>query len=229
MQALWTTTSHNLKKILPEHDFSTWIEPIQFINLSSDTMYLAVPTYFFKEWLEEHYLTMFTNAVAAANGSPLAISLVVEERISEPVSYTFEEPATITADQLTVKYNADMPSFTPLNKKYTFDLFVNGTSNQFAYAAARAVAESPAETYNPLFIYGGVGLGKSHLLNAIGHYIQENRPNSIVCYCSAEKFMFEMVNALQKRKMDAFRERFRNVDVLLIDDIQFISGKTGTQ
>jgi chromosomal replication initiator protein len=120
-------------------------------------------------------------------------------------------------------------SFTPLNHKYTFDLFVSGTGNQFAHAAAMAVANNPADTYNPLFIYGGVGLGKSHLLNAIGHTIRAASPELSVCYCSAEKFMYEMVNALRQKKMELFRSRFRTIDVLLVDDIQFISGKVGTQ
>jgi len=229
MQALWNTTSNNLKKILPDHDFSTWIEPIRFVNQTADTIYLSVPTSFLKEWLEENYINMFINALTEANGAPLDVSLIVQEQPDEPFSYAMNEPQKIAPHQSAIKYSPDMPSFTPLNKKYTFDLFVNGTSNQFAYAAAMAVAGSPAETYNPLFIYGGVGLGKSHLLNAIGHFIQEQRPDSLVCYCSAEKFMFEMVNALQKKRMEAFRDRFRNVDVLLIDDIQFISGKAGTQ
>jgi chromosomal replication initiator protein len=128
-----------------------------------------------------------------------------------------------------IKTNLPESNFTSLNSKYTFDLFVSGTGNQFAYAAAMAVATNPANTYNPLFIYGGVGLGKSHLLNAIGHTIRNTSPDLNVCYCSAEKFMYEMVNALRQKRMEQFRSRFRNLDVLLVDDIQFISGKVGTQ
>lgn len=229
MQAIWNTTAKNLKKILPEHDFLTWVQPIRFINKTVDTIYLSVPTLFFKEWLEEQYLDIFSNELAAVIGNQLIIQFVIEERSDDIFTNIQDNLSLKKTETLSVKNILDLPSFTPLNKKYTFDLFVNGTSNQFAYAAAMAVSQSPAETYNPLFIYGGVGLGKSHLLNAIGHSIQEQKPSAIVCYCSAEKFMFEMVNALQKNKMDAFRERFRKVDILLIDDIQFISGKVGTQ
>ncbi len=229
MQEIWTTTTENLQKILPERDYSTWVQPIRFVSQHDNIVKLSVPTSFFKEWLEENYTTMFSNALSNVSGYPCTIEFIVDERNDDIYTPDAEELFIDTPEIAPVKNSLDPSSFTPLNKKYTFDLFVNGSSNQFAFAAAMAVAQSPADTYNPLFIYGGVGLGKSHLLNAIGHAINEQRPSASVCYCSAEKFMFEMVNALQKKKMDTFRERFRNVDVLLIDDVQFISGKVGTQ
>jgi chromosomal replication initiator protein len=122
-----------------------------------------------------------------------------------------------------------LKSFSTFNPKYSFDLFVQGPGNQLAYDAAMVVANDPSDTYNPLFIYGGVGLGKTHLLNSIGLSIRDNSPKLDVCYCSVEKFMYEMVNHLRSKKMGVFRKYFRNVDVLLVDDIQFISGKSGTQ
>lgn len=122
-----------------------------------------------------------------------------------------------------------LKSFSKFNPKYSFELFVQGPGNQLAYDSAMAVANNPSDTYNPLFIYGGVGLGKTHLLNSIGLSIRDNSPELDVCYCSVEKFMYEMVNHLRLKKMNEFRKHFRNVDVLLVDDIQFISGKSGTQ
>ena len=139
-----------------------------------------------------------------------------------------ESNGTDTAETVRVP-PAGGKNCSPLNPRYTFSQFVSGAGNQFAHAAALAVANNPAITYNPLFIYGGVGLGKSHLLNAIGHHILDKDPSARVCYCSAEKFMHEMVNYIRLNKMDEFRARYRSVDVLLIDDIQFITGKERTQ
>lgn len=230
MNEAWLQASENLGRVLSERDFLTWIKPISYLNHDDDIVYLSVPTLFFKEWLEEHYQQMLIGALSVTTGKRLAINLVVRESATdvEPLqpedliikSHFEPEYATSTQTESTV---------TPLNNKYTFELFVSGTGNQFAHAAAMAVANNPADTYNPLFIYGGVGLGKSHLLNAIGHTIRNNSPDLNVCYCSAEKFMYEMVNALRQKKMEQFRTRFRNLDVLLVDDIQFISGKVGTQ
>ena len=230
MQAAWQRAIENLEKVLSERDFTTWIKPIKFSHNDTDSIYVSVPTLFFKEWLEEHHQKVLIDAVSKTAGCNVSISFLILENDTE-----YE---TILPEDLIIKGHQEIePSkggqveyaFTPLNNKYTFDLFVSGTGNQFAHAAAMSVANNPADTYNPLFIYGGVGLGKSHLLNAIGHIIRLNSPEKNVCYCSAEKFMYEMVNHLRLKKMDMFRNRFRNVDVLLIDDIQFISGKTGTQ
>ncbi|HEY3309543.1 MAG TPA: chromosomal replication initiator protein DnaA [Desulfuromonadaceae bacterium] len=229
MQEAWQQAIENLEKVLSERDFTTWIKPILFSHHDADSIYLSVPTLFFKEWLEEHHQKVLVDAVSKTAGCNVSISFVILENDAE-----YE---TILPEDLIIKGHQEIEpnkgpveyAFTPLNNKYTFDLFVSGTGNQFAHAAAMSVANNPADTYNPLFIYGGVGLGKSHLLNAIGHTIRLNSPEKNVCYCSAEKFMYEMVNHLRLKKMDMFRSRFRNVDVLLIDDIQFISGKTGTQ
>jgi chromosomal replication initiator protein len=228
MQAIWQKTTENLGKVLSERDFSTWIQPVNFNHSENDTVFLSVPTCFFKEWLEDHYLSVLSSALSVAAGKTIAIEFIINE--SEEVSMLPEEVISKGLPELSENKNiVNEISFTPLNNKYTFDLFVSGTGNQFAHAAAMAVANNPADTYNPLFIYGGVGLGKSHLLNAIGHHIRATSPELNVCYCSAEKFMYEMVNALRQKKMEHFRSRFRTIDVLLVDDIQFISGKVGTQ
>ncbi|MDD5286031.1 MAG: chromosomal replication initiator protein DnaA [Desulfuromonadaceae bacterium] len=223
----WQQATENLEKVLSEGDFSTWIKPVLYSHHDNSSVYLSVPNLFIKEWLEDHYLKVLTGALSVTSGQTLNLNFIVRDN---------EESQQILLEEFTIKGPQEQTSvksfeslFTPLNPKYTFDLFVNGTGNQFAHAAAMAVANNPADTYNPLFIYGGVGLGKSHLLNSIGHIIRANSPEKIVCYCSAEKFMYEMVNHLRLKKMDLFRSHFRNVDVLLVDDIQFISGKTGTQ
>ena len=230
MLEAWQKASENLGRVLSERDFMTWIKPIAYINHDNDTVNLSVPTLFFKEWLEEHYQHMLTGALSVTSGKRLAINLVVRESATDIELLQPED--LIIKSHFEPEYATSSPTestVTPLNNKYTFELFVSGTGNQFAHAAAMAVANNPADTYNPLFIYGGVGLGKSHLLNAIGHTIRRNSPDLNVCYCSAEKFMYEMVNALRQKRMEQFRTRFRNLDVLLVDDIQFISGKVGTQ
>jgi len=225
----WQQATENIEKVFSEADFGAWIKPVHYSHHKGSVVFLSVPNSFIKEWLEDHYLKVLTGALSSTSGSAVDISFIIRDDeehqpyISEDFVVKNEtEPETVKNVQLE-------QVFTPLNQKYTFDLFVSGTGNQFAHAAAMAVANNPADTYNPLFIYGGVGLGKSHLLNSIGHTIRENSPQLSVCYCSAEKFMYEMVNHLRLKKMDVFRNRFRNVDVLLVDDIQFISGKTGTQ
>lgn len=224
----WQQATENLEKVLSEDDFGTWIKPVIYSHNDNSSVYLSVPNSFVKEWLEENYLKVLTGALSVTSGHTVSICFIVRDN---------PQPDQLMTDELIIKgHQEQSPSknlesvFTPLNPKYTFDLFVSGTGNQFAHAAAMAVANNPADTYNPLFIYGGVGLGKSHLLNSIGHTIRENSPELKVCYCSAEKFMYEMVNHIRLKKMDEFRNRFRNLDVLLVDDIQFISGnKVATQ
>ncbi len=230
MLEAWQQASENLAKVLSERDFNTWIKPLCYSHREGDAVFLSVPTSFFKEWLEEHYHQMLMGALSVTSGTNCSIELIIRETTPETESLQPEE-LIIKGHQESeqVRNITSEAAFTPLNTKYTFDLFVSGTGNQFAHAAAMAVANNPADTYNPLFIYGGVGLGKSHLLNAIGHTIRTKSPDLKVCYCSAEKFMYEMVNALRQKRMEQFRTRFRNLDVLLVDDIQFISGKVGTQ
>jgi chromosomal replication initiator protein len=231
MQKAWQKATENLEKVLSDRDFATWIKPVTYSHHDGSTVFLSVPTSFFKDWLKENYLTVLVGAMTVTSGQPLSIEFVVrgDDQESEAALPEYLVTNGSSSDTEREKAVQAEQAFTQLNPKYTFDLFVSGTGNHFAHAAAVAVANNPADTYNPLFIYGGVGLGKSHLLNAIGHTIRTNTPELRVCYCSAEKFMYEMVNHLRLKKMDLFRNRFRNLDVLLIDDIQFISGKTGTQ
>ncbi len=225
----WQQATENIEKILSEGDFVTWIKPVRYSHQLDSSVYLTVPNSFIKEWLEDHYLGVVTGALSSTSGQALTVNFIIRDE-EEPLQMPLDESSAQNDQEVKItQLTYPEPAFTNLNPKYTFDLFVSGTGNQFAHAAAMAVANNPAVTYNPLFIYGGVGLGKSHLLNSIGHTIKSNSPEANICYCSAEKFMYEMVNHLRLKKMDIFRNRFRNVDVLLIDDIQFISGKTGTQ
>ena len=229
MLEAWQQATENIEKVISEADFDAWIKPVHYSHNNGTAVFLSVPNSFIKEWLEDHYIKVLTGALSATSGCVVTINFLI--RADEEHQPYISEDFVVKneSDPVPEKTTTLEQVFTPLNQKYTFDLFVSGTGNQFAHAAAMAVANNPADTYNPLFIYGGVGLGKSHLLNSIGHTIRQNSPELIVCYCSAEKFMYEMVNHLRLKKMDVFRNRFRNVDVLLVDDIQFISGKTGTQ
>jgi len=230
MFEVWQQASDNLGKVFSERDYNTWIKPIQYSHHDDSTVFLSVPTSFFKEWIEEHYQQMLAGALSVAANQNYSIDILVQDNLDNAEKIEPEELIIQTRQDNENQKNCITNSqVSELNQKYTFDLFVSGSGNQFAHAAAMAVANNPADTYNPLFIYGGVGLGKSHLLNAIGHTIRSNSPNINLCYCSAEKFMYEMVNALRQKRMEQFRERFRKLDVLLIDDIQFISGKVGTQ
>lgn len=229
MLEAWQQATENIEKVMSEADFGAWIKPVHYSHQNGSDVFLSVPNSFIKEWLEDHYLKVLTGALCATSGYAVVLNFIIRAD-EEHQPYISEDFVVKTDPEYSAGKNTPLEQvFTPLNQKYTFDLFVSGTGNQFAHAAAMAVANNPANTYNPLFIYGGVGLGKSHLLNSIGHTIRENSPELNVCYCSAEKFMYEMVNHLRLKKMDVFRNRFRNVDVLLVDDIQFISGKTGTQ
>lgn len=231
MESIWNQTTTNLEKVLSPQIYANWILPIRYSHAHEDSITLSVPNQFFKEWLEDNYVDLISSALSVTADKNLSVTF----SISEDDSYQLPEQKPETENIATSQNSSNEPSTdyertgTPLNPRYTFDQFVSGSGNQFAHAAAMAVANNPAITYNPLFIYGGVGLGKSHLLNAIGHYISAKDLKQKICYCSAEKFMHEMVNCIRLNKMDQFRERYRSIDVLLIDDIQFITGKERTQ
>lgn len=227
LHTIWNQTATNLEKVISPQNFANWIQPIQYSHTDQQSLYLSVPNQFFREWLEDNYLDLINTALSVTADKHLNVSFVVRDQSPDILTETLELP--VTKQLPTVQETSQFKEKTPLNPRYTFDQFVSGAGNQFAHAAAMAVATNPAITYNPLFIYGGVGLGKSHLLNAVGHKIYTDNNNMRVCYCSAEKFMHEMVNSIKLNKMDEFREQYRSVDVLLIDDIQFITGKERTQ
>ena len=227
MEKVWLEAQGNIEKVLTPQTFNTWIKPIIFSGATSSSLILEVPNKFIKEWVAEKYLSMIQEAVSALTDATFQIEFKLAEKgdgekSSEP---PMEKPATQTGREKSK--TGDLT--TNLNSKYTFDTFVCGSSNQFAHAASQAVANKPASSYNPLFIYGGGGLGKTHLLCAIGNQILGKNSKARVCYYTSEKFMNEMINCIRYKKMDEFRNKFRKMDVLLIDDIQFMAGKEATQ
>jgi len=237
MENVWLEAQANLKKVLTEQTYNTWIDPLKFLGATEDTIVIEVPSSFFQKWVTDKYLAMIKEAISAVNSKNYQIEFHVAE--SKPESAQEARPekeAGSVKEKEKVKSrekekDTDKRSdFIPtLNPKYTFESFVCGASNQFAYAASQAVANKPATNYNPLFIYGGVGLGKTHLVNAIGNQILAKNSRAKICYYSSEKFMNEMINSLRYKKMEEFRNKFRKMDLLLIDDIQFMAGKEATQ
>lgn len=214
IKEIWGEALQLLQKELTSVGFSTWIEPIVPISLENNILTLEVPHEFNLGIIDSRYRDLIQNAMKVLTNRTLDIELVVKSDKSRR--------DTGDGDEIS-------PFASLLNPKYTFDTFVKGNGNQLAHAASLAVAETPAKAYNPLFIYGGVGLGKTHLLHAIGHYILEQQPKMRVLYTSSEKFTNELINAIKDDRNEEFRNKYRNIDVLLIDDIQFIGGKERTQ
>ncbi len=229
MEEIWLAAQSNIEKVLTPQTFNTWIRPIKFLSSSNNLIELAVPNKFIQEWVVEKYLGMIQEAVSSLTEAKYQIQFKISES-SDPLKATVISEKTSADSYQQVKdkaRNTDVVS--NLNPKYTFETFVCGASNQFAHAAAQAVANNPASSYNPLFIYGGVGLGKTHLLIAIGNHILQKNKKARVSYYTSEKFMNELINCLRYNKMEQFRNKFRSMDVLLIDDVQFIAGKERTQ
>ena len=226
LRELWEKTLNIIKSELTEVSFNTWIKSCEPLSISSNTIKISVPNSFTQDILEKRYKDLVINSIEAACSKTYKLEFLIASEIqdTEDVTEDVKEPKK---NAVAVTVNDEMS--TTLNPKYTFDSFVIGNSNRFAHAASLAVSESPAKAYNPLFIYGGVGLGKTHLMHAIGHYILQNNPNAKVVYVSSEKFTNELINAIKDDKNEEFRTKYRGVDVLLIDDIQFIAGKERTQ
>ncbi|MCX7884601.1 MAG: chromosomal replication initiator protein DnaA [Caloramator sp.] len=219
---LWQKVLNIIKSELSEVGFNTWIKCLEPLKLTQETLYLSVPNDFTKNILEARYKDLISNAVKLTFSKHYEIKLVL------PDDEAYKNLDKSSSNTTKEKVLDDTPN-SMLNPKYTFDSFVVGNSNRFAHAASLAVAESPAKAYNPLFIYGGVGLGKTHLMHAIGHYILSTNPNTKVVYVSSEKFTNELINSIKDDKNIEFRNKYRNIDILLIDDIQFIAGKERTQ
>ncbi|MDD6793965.1 MAG: chromosomal replication initiator protein DnaA [Clostridiaceae bacterium] len=227
LQDLWQKTLNIIKGEMSEVSFNTWIKSCEPISMSSDTIKISVPNSFTQDILEKRYKDLVANSIKAICSKLYNVEFL----IASDLQTTTEEatPKEINENRKTNVVTVNDEMTTTLNPKYTFDSFVIGNSNRFAHAASLAVAEAPAKAYNPLFIYGGVGLGKTHLMHAIGHYILQNNPSAKVVYVSSEKFTNELINSIRDDKNEEFRNKYRNVDILLIDDIQFIAGKERTQ
>jgi chromosomal replication initiator protein len=225
MDDLWLKVTEALKERVGQQNFDIWIKPIHFISGEGEKVALEVPNRFFKEWINEHYSVHIKEAISLLTHAPCQLQF----RIRNEKANEKDPPSQPLPSYEQHSLHPSQPLFNP---KYTFDHFVVGASNQFAHAACLAVADSPAKNYNPLFIYGGVGLGKTHLLHAIGNHLLQHRilPEvRRICYISSEEFTNELINSLRYEKMDEFRNKFRRMDILLIDDIQFIAGKERTQ
>ena len=222
MAELWQEALAHLKDQLGKQNYETWIQPIVFVSRDKSCVYLNVPNKFFRDWLTEHYLTRIEEVLSKVAQQKMAVSLDVKQ----------ESQIKTIADKKVGKDEREREKSrrtSNLIPRYTFENFVIGASNQFAHAASMAVANQPGDHYNPLFIYGGVGLGKTHLINAIGHKAVSKFPGSKVFYLSSESFMNELISSLRRDRMDEFKMKFRNVDVLILDDVQFIAGKERTQ
>src|SRR5712691_5445285 len=217
----WDKFLDHVKSRVSINTYTTWFQPTRLNRAEGDTLYIQIPSAVFRQVLTRTYGEI-VKAVFHEIGTP---------NVKVQYVCTEEEPAPAAPAVFGVKqWKRDFESSDrQLNKPYTFDTFVVGKSNEFTQAAARAVAEKPAKAYNPLFLYGGVGMGKTKLMQAIGHEIKQRQPQSAICYVSSEKFTNEMINSLRYDKMTSFRDKFRNVDVLLIDDIQFLAQKERTQ
>ena len=223
---VWDEILTRIETKVNRHSFYTWFRPTTFVADDRTSVTVLVPNGLFKDWLTKHYSGVITEALNEVQRPTLMVNFVADEQ-------TDLVPIQLGSEEAAVFESAPPPSAAPasagLNPRYTFDSFIVGSSNQFAHAACRAVAEAPSRSYNPLFIYGGVGLGKTHLMHAVGHYVLQHDRNLKLTYISSERFMNEMINAVRYDRVLDFRERYRSVDVLLVDDIQFLAGKEGTQ
>jgi chromosomal replication initiator protein len=220
MPELWTQAVAEIKERIGRQNYETWIKPIGFISRNKNEICLDVPNKFFRDWLTEHYLAQIQDILSALAKHDVKVVFEINEKTDRQANA--EKGAKREERERIQKSNSN------LVPKYTFQNFVVGASNQFAHAACVAVANQPGEHYNPLFIYGGVGLGKTHLVNAIGHQSAQ-RSGLKVVYLSSESFMNELIGSLRRDKMDEFKKKFRNVDILILDDVQFIAGKERTQ
>ena len=218
---LWDDVSSRLREALNETTYATWFGDASAGELRDDTFSLVVPNDFTREWIEGHFLGFVKAAARDALARDIRVTLTVREAGGSSGESAGEPAAARAADE------RGTPA--PASPKYTFDLFVIGSSNRFAHAAALAVAEAPAQAYNPLFIYGGTGLGKTHLLQAIGQYVSEHTKGSTTRYVTSETFMNDFINSLRDKRIEGFKQRYRTYDVLLVDDIQFFEGKERIQ
>lgn len=213
----WEKTIADIKNKITPHSYETWITTMEPIAIKDNIFYIMVPDHFSRDWLNSSYALLFKDAVRNYNRNINNVQFIIEEQIPQMINNTTTQHQPID----------DLES-APLNPRYIFDNFVVGDSNRFAHAACLAVADSPAKAYNPLFIYGGVGLGKTHLMHAIGHVIKDKNIGK-VAYVTSEKFTNDFIYAIREERTVEFKNKYRNIDALLVDDIQFIAGKERTQ
>ena len=223
--AIWNDTLNLIKERVNQHSYERWIMPIKAISMDNDVLSIEVPNNFTKEWLEAKHKIQLNEALSAVMNKQCSVNILVSASADIPLVQTEQSMIPKQSDQ----YDNNVIIGNPLNPKYTFENFIVGHSNRYAHGACVAVAEAPAKAYNPVFIYGGVGLGKTHLLQAIGNQIRNENPTLKIAYLSSEQFLNEMISALTSRNITEFRNKYRHIDVLLIDDIQFLAGKEAMQ
>ncbi|HTD24469.1 MAG TPA: chromosomal replication initiator protein DnaA [Terriglobales bacterium] len=237
----WIEILGALEKKINRHSYDTWLKPTRYSHAEQKKLFVRVPTPEFRH-IGEKYADLIQEAIETLGLEFDDVEFITPEEhsshsASDPRNHAVRPDAGFapaaahshSAPSRATQARFDWDSAAQLNARYTFDAFVKGAGNQFAHAAAQAVAERPSKAYNPLFLYGGVGMGKTHLMQAIGHEVKRHQPEASICYLSSEKFTNEMINSLRYDKMTSFRDKFRNVDVLLIDDIQFLAQKERTQ
>ena len=243
---VWTELLARIETKVNRHSFNTWFSQTTFVEDTGDRMTIRVPSELCRGWLNKHYTEVITEAMAEIRRDGVSLQFVIDEEL-EAAAVRRDAPWQITSpppdaaagigraegDSRPVAREIASPppdaAARGLNPRYTFESFVVGSSNQFANAAAVAVGEAPSRSYNPLYLYGGVGLGKTHLMHAIGHHLLSQTPDTALTYISSERFMNEMINAIQSDRILDFRERYRKLDVLMVDDVQFLAGKEATQ
>lgn len=247
---LWESILAVIKEKINNQSFDNWFQPIVFLSTSNNIIYVTAPDKIYESWLAENYSEILSDVLRDLGLGSYQITFIFNDKgkavqgndlkkqySNNQIENNNLAPALLyngfedngASEFVSTKFLDIEPIETPLNQKYSFENFVVGSSNQFAHAAAQAVAAAPSKAYNPLFLYGGVGLGKTHLMHAIGHTIRSRNRHLRLVYISAEKFMNELINAIRYDKTLSFREKYRSIDVLLVDDIQFIAGKERTQ
>ena len=226
--SLWETVKCDLKGLFPEDVFSMWFEPISCVETTEDAITLGVPNDFAAIWIHDNYLDLISQRLRLAAGRLVQVNLRKSDHGAVASAPVLDSKAR-TAKARTTRYDERSAAAGTLNPRNTFETFVVGQNNQLAHAAALAVAQAPAQAYNPLFIHGSTGLGKTHLMHAIGHSILQRNPEALIAYLSTEKFTNEYIHAIQENALTKFRQRYRSVDVLLVDDVQFLAGKERIQ
>jgi chromosomal replication initiator protein len=226
VETLWDDVLSILKPQMNNESFDLWFRPIKALSVESNRLVLQVPNAFFADWLRDHYQSRIETLLKERSGEPINLSFSVLRPVEEVPKTTVPGPVSPSS---VAPAPAGPPLEAHLNPRYTFETFVVGHSNRFAQAASQAVAKDPGRAYNPLFLYGGVGLGKTHLMHAIGHHVLQSNPRARVLYTTSEKFINEFIDSLRFEKMNQFRQKYRNLDCLLIDDIQFLVNKESSQ
>jgi len=228
--SLWETVKCDLKGLFPDDVFQMWFEPLRCLETTEDSITLAVPNDFAAIWIHDNYLDLITQRLRMSAGRMVHVTLKKSDSASNAAKTPVAETKSrVPAAKRTLRYDERLASAGSLNPRNTFETFVVGPNNQLAHAAGLAVAQAPAQAYNPLFIHGATGLGKTHLMHAIGHSILQRNPEAKIAYLSTEKFTNEYIHAIQENSLTKFRQRYRSVDVLLVDDVQFLAGKERIQ